>query len=1074
MKKSISIILTALILMGSTASLAQEITPNFSILETDKEGHAVWRYLTEDFESTDSTHFTTDGKYPAKNAGDYQNTANNADLTKETSVSRVFSTAKQFVASLVTEADGNKALKIAPVAKGDITVQGWNVPLSANEMMITEFDFKLTQLPTELAQINAKNTSNNANNKNASGNNQTIRIAGMNDMGSASVISMFNGTGETLKFGESAGNSQVVDKNIWYTVREERYYTTDYTTEAPGTSSEYIYRKIMILDNEGNVLKEFTKNAELTSNTRDYLYHGANSVDFYKSNKMRPHFITVPGLTDGTNLINDNQIEMLVDNFEVTTYKMYIGNAEITEKSVNGKDLSIASNKKNVRLNPEFKFDFDVVFDGVVKVEKNGGEDISDCFEVKTNFNSVSLKWKGKEGKELLDTGAEYTISFLKKDTADSYCDETISFKTEEIHMLGDTEITDAVPSGENNAKTAIKIKITDPDEYPSIPVSVMAILYEGGVMKGCDKKDMTLIKGEAVEAEFAFKLPAGDNYNIGVIIFNRNPLIPIGYENYGIAGTGMFYSSPDRWNVSYNFPNDKLTQNMPDVNADTAAAMDTVLMKPVYKGLIYGNGGENDIALRAYINDCDGEYDLSEMSLVCEIVDEDDNVYASVQKDTVSEKTDITFSSKDLPMNGDYYLEASLKKNNSGALVQKQSWTIRKREESYRPKTYVDDGGYLVRDGERILPLSIIFVDTYKGSEYETKILTAPGLDTRHQKGYGTWYDLGVTENRKNAMRFYENSGKNLNLSVNEFRVGTDYNEVKKHIAADSEEESHKKLRGYLSRVVDVFKELPNLEMWYVGDEIDPVKYGEDMRWTNEIIASRDLDHPTYTAIDKLIENRPGIHAKTADILVPDPYCVTGKPDQDLSEVTRSVAYLRDTNPGKPVGVMLQGFWFDRKYGNEMRDLRGPTQQEFRNMVFQALAEGVCMINCFAYDEDQNAVKIPKDYESLEEWWNAVLAVYNEVQEIKPILLSDEKRPSYSVVNGGTWLNHTTRSYEGKSYLLLVNNQNSAKRASMNLGNVTEITGKYSGKAYRASNGKFDIELSALETEIFEYELGN
>ncbi len=421
MKKILALMLSVLLLgtlmpTGAVfAAVPSEL--NFSILETDKEGHATGRYLKEDFESTDSTHFTTDGKYPAKNVGDYLNTA--TGLTTETSVSQIFSTAKQFAASLFTEADGNKALKIEPVAAGDITVQGWNVPLSANEMMITEFDFKLTQLPTDLKQINEKGKGSNT-----SGKHQRITILGMNDMGSASAINMFNG--ETLKFGESAGNSASIDAQTWYTVREERYYKPENASGEAGTSSEYIYRKVMILDQNGNIIKEFTKNAELTSGTRDYLYHGANSVDFYKSNKMRPHFITVPALTtDGTNLINDNQIEMLVDNFEVTTYKMASYTPSLKSSSIASGATGVASTTNSI----EVVFDKPAIAPASATLVCSANAANNKTCTVTastTKLNTYTIAWEGD-----LALASTYTLSLGGFTNADgTAATDSISFKT--------------------------------------------------------------------------------------------------------------------------------------------------------------------------------------------------------------------------------------------------------------------------------------------------------------------------------------------------------------------------------------------------------------------------------------------------------------------------------------------------------------------------------------------------------------------------------------------------------------------------------------------------------------------
>ncbi len=488
---------------------------------------------------------------------------------------------------------------------------------------------------------------------------------------------------------------------------------------------------------------------------------------------------------------------------------------------------------------------------------------------------------------------------------------------------------------------------------------------------------------------------------------------------------------------------------------------IDTVLMKPSYKGLIYGENGVGDIALRTYTKDYNGAYDLTKMSFKSQIVDENDKVYFKSECDEITPVIDVYFSSKDLPMGGDYYLEIFLIDKETGETQFKRSWTIRKREESYRPKTYLDEGGYLVKNGERYLPLALIFVNKYTfNDEVENKIMNHPGLDVRSQKGVGYWYSFGIEKSRRDAFEYFEECGKGITLSTHMFRMNTGYNETEKHINKQED------IRGYLSRVINNFKDLPILDMWYMGDEVNPVRMGEEMRWANEIVASNDLDHPTYTAICELVEDRPGIHAKTADILVTDPYYVTGEPDQDLHDITHYATYLRDTNPGRPFGVMLQGFWYKTR-----GDLRGPTQREFRNMMWQSLIEGAVCINCFAYEPSGANAAINPGY-TLESWWDEMLEVYSEVQRFKPIILSDETRPYVKVINGGTWLNYTTRRYDGKSYLFTVNNQDMTKVAKIHLDGVKKITGMYSGKTYTADkDGWFKIELSNQESEVFEYE---
>ncbi|MBQ2889677.1 MAG: S-layer homology domain-containing protein, partial [Clostridia bacterium] len=88
---------------------------------------------------------------------------------------------------------------------------------------------------------------------------------------------------------------------------------------------------------------------------------------------------------------------------------------------------------------------------------------------------------------------------------------------------------------------------------------------------------------------------------------------------------------------------------------------MDTVLMTPNYKGIIKGEGGVGDIALRAYISDSNGYYNLDDFTILSRIVDKEKNVLMETQCNTVTSVMDFYFSSDELPMGGDFYLETVL-----------------------------------------------------------------------------------------------------------------------------------------------------------------------------------------------------------------------------------------------------------------------------------------------------------------------------------------------------------------------------------------------------------------------------
>ena len=495
---------------------------------------------------------------------------------------------------------------------------------------------------------------------------------------------------------------------------------------------------------------------------------------------------------------------------------------------------------------------------------------------------------------------------------------------------------------------------------------------------------------------------------------------------------------------------------------------MDTVLMSPNYKGLIYGEGGVGDIALRAHVHDYGGGYDLSKFKFVSKIVDENDNIYQEAHTENIVADMDVYFSSSGLKMGEDYYLESYIIDKETEEVIQKQSWTLRKRAADYRPKYYFDEDLRLIKDGEPEISTAIFhysYADPVAGG-FNMETVVGTDVDNFFSNGMRPWYSYGTSPDFRRDMQALYDNGKRYTLATGPFFYSQMiYGEISKHVKEQSD------IRGYLSRVVNRFKDLPALECYYTQDERNALTLGEELRWQNEIIADNDLDHYTYGAICDRVESNPGIWAKTTDVIVSDPYPVTGLADQNLYEVTKFVKYLRETNPNRPVGVILQGFWFRDRSNKLGNDMRGPTQTEFRNMAFQALCEGASVVNTYAYGTE-GSVTAASPGTTYQEEWAGRLEVFSEIERFEPIIVSNLPAPYYKALGGGTWLNSMSRRYDGKSYLFTVNNQDTEKSARFYLDGVNEITGMYSGKTYKSDkSGWFKIDFDALEVEVFEYE---
>lgn len=484
---------------------------------------------------------------------------------------------------------------------------------------------------------------------------------------------------------------------------------------------------------------------------------------------------------------------------------------------------------------------------------------------------------------------------------------------------------------------------------------------------------------------------------------------------------------------------------------------MDTALVTPNYKGLIYGDDGVSDINLRAYMNSYNGGYDLNDLIFETRIIDKDDKVYASSKQENVTDVMEVTYSSNILEMNNDYYLEATVTSKSTGEEMQKQAWTLRKRPEDWRPDIYFDKYNRVIKNGEAVFPLMQYFwSDGIFNYEDMLSLLEERNVDAM---SVGDMTRQNYPQLRSQYLREKMiDMGVHSKFGMNGFVFSNMYTGV-----APKSVKKQSDLRNIIELCVENFKDDPLLYFYYNFDEQNPIRYGEELKWQNDIMSEIDLNHPSVGCADYLYEGRPGVYAKTVDVIGVDPYVCTGKDNMDLSEAGDRVRMMGELCPNKPQSIILQGFWFKKR-----GDSRGPTEQEYRNMAWQAVCEGVSMIDNYAITD----VTIdPWSGKTYEEIWEEQMLVFDEIRYMTPVILSRLPEPYYEVKGGGEWLNSMSRRYEGKSYLFTVNNEPGSKQCRIYLDGVTDIKGMYSGKEYKANeSGWFTVNLDGYEVEIFEY----
>lgn len=484
---------------------------------------------------------------------------------------------------------------------------------------------------------------------------------------------------------------------------------------------------------------------------------------------------------------------------------------------------------------------------------------------------------------------------------------------------------------------------------------------------------------------------------------------------------------------------------------------MDTVLMVPVYKGIVKGDDGIGDIKVRAYVNDANGAWDLSKINLTTQITDEDRKVYLSNTVENVTSVVDVCFSSKTLPMNGDFWLESVLTDKATGEEIQRQEWALHKREADFTTVMDIDEYGRMTRNGEPILMTSIYAAKDFGNAIQD--IFENPAWDNWNYVGQDWFLNYGKRQDSQEHVKALEDTGTTFSLYPGGMRWEKLSGVYQSRVKTQAE------LRAVLTRIATAWKDHPSLSSYKTSDELRATQWGPELEWIQKILSSVDLDHPTFGAIDNPIANRPGIYAKMNDILAYDPYPVTGKEDQAISLVYDRLSLAHKLNPGRPIGMILQGFHFVSR-----GDLRGPTLEEYRNMAFQAICANVVMIDTYTNFE---ILENPWMGKTSEQIWDEFSMVMNEVNYLEPIILSAQPAPYYEINTGGAdWLKTTARRFDGKSYLFTVNTDQAQRDARIYLDGVKEIKGMYSKKVYEADeDGWFEIEFDEYETEVFEWE---
>ncbi len=592
--------------------------------------------------------------------------------------------------------------------------------------------------------------------------------------------------------------------------------------------------------------------------------------------------------------------------------------------------------------------------------------------------------------------------------------------------------------------------------------------VYDPGEVRAGDYYIMTvMVKAEGIEGPGHFRGILTINNDEGKWLTESN--VPSGkasvpqwtkYEYvvmvpFGAANT---YETPDFYEITLGMYKNKLKGKVYFDNMTLKKArfdpMNTVLMTPNYKGLITEENGVGDITLRAYVDHLN-VWDLGTFDFTAQVTDEDHNVLMKSENKNVTSVMDVYFSSKDLEVDKNYYLESILTDKETGEVIQKQEWPLYKKAPDFVPAIGYDEYGRVTKNGEPFFPRSVY---NWQTPEYSNMLWEAGSLNVVQQGDFGSTVSFGTSKLAQENDAAYGEHGMLWNLQARAFAQRNESSSWTYAYVPSWEDE-----RGALGRMARNFTDAPNIFGYYLWDEQNPIQFGKQLEWTRKIIEKYDSNHPTLCAIDFTHDHRKGIYAKTSDFLGYDPYPVTGK-HTSLSRVYDYIITAKKVNPNRPVYAILQNFWFKSR-----GDTRGPVKEEFRNMAFQAIIAGACMLDCFDFSSLIETPSLPD--KTTEECLAVMTDIYQEIADLEPVILSAAPAPYYEV-NAGKWFKSMTKRHDGKSYLFAVNTEIEKGTARVKLDGVKQITSIYTSKTYTADrNGWFTINMSGFGTDVFEYE---
>ena len=463
---------------------------------------------------------------------------------------------------------------------------------------------------------------------------------------------------------------------------------------------------------------------------------------------------------------------------------------------------------------------------------------------------------------------------------------------------------------------------------------------------------------------------------------------------------------------------------------------MDTILLTPAYKGLIYSDS-LSDISLTAIFNNID--YSLGGKAFSVKLTDSSGHTVNRAYSETISPYLNVTFPAAGLAP-GKYTLTAAVLTAGNNRIIEKEEWKIDKKAPGEaKPKVYVNEDGILLKDG-----VPFFMKGLYTGPIVQSDIATiaAAGFNTVMSYSDASLADLNILQNY-NINAIY---------SVKDAYVGSAFCPPEIKTAADGIK--------YVTDRVKLYKDHPALLAWYINDEQPLFRYADDIKAHRDAIEELDINHPSYGVDYKIAE--AATMTNLVDLYGTDPYPITGGANDRADMVAEWTRAAADAFPNRPLWQVLQASNLGN-YGNP--GYRPPNKQELMGMLYQAVCEGARGILYYSYFDLKTDIG-GRDFATL---WAEFSPMAAELSRIEPIVLSTEPAPHIGV-SGGAWLRTLTKKYNGKTYLFAANVTKTSQSATFTAKNATSVLETVSNRGVSVNaGGVFTDTIPGMGAMLYE-----